>query len=85
LGYSQKLITLKELQSDYDSKAILGVIYASALLPIMQSEGDIGFDLDNLLEDRSSTTAVFRGTKFKNIFQRMLPVFEKLRAFRQLD
>jgi hypothetical protein len=85
LGYSQKLITLEELHAEYESKAVLGMVYACAFLPIIMCESDSGFDLDNSLQDGVSHTAIYSGKKIKSALQRMLPLFEKQGVFRQLN
>jgi hypothetical protein len=84
LGYSQKLITLEELRSEYDSKTGLGMLRAFTLLPLVLNESRSGLELNELLDENVSHTAMFRGSTLKSALQRMLPLFDKEGVFRFL-
>jgi hypothetical protein len=84
LGYSEKLITLEELQAEYDSKAILGQIYACTLLPLVFLDRDSEWDLDSSLQDDAPPTAFALSETYKIALKRMLLVFEEQGVFRQM-
>jgi hypothetical protein len=84
LGYSQKLISVEELQAEYDSKAMLGVIYACALLPLVLLDPHSEWDFDASLQDDAPPTAVTYSQTYKMALKRMLHMFEKQGVFRQM-
>jgi hypothetical protein len=84
LGYSQKLISVEELQADYDSKAMLGVIYACTLLPFVLLDPHSEWDIDASMQDDAPPTGVTYSQTYKMTLKRMLPMFEKQGVFRQM-
>jgi hypothetical protein len=83
LGYSQKLITLEELQAEYDNKAILGLIQACSLMPLVMLDADGEWNFDNSLREDGPPTEFAFSETYKIALKRMLPVFEKQGVFRQ--
>jgi hypothetical protein len=84
LGYSQRLITLEELQAEYDSKAILGLIYACTLLPLVLLDSDKEWDFDSSLQGEAPSTGFICSEMYKIALKRMLPMFEEQGVFRQI-
>lgn len=82
MGYSQKLITLEKLQAEYDSKAILGLIYACTLLPVILLDSDSEWDVDSSMQDGGPPTGIVLSQKYKIVLKRMLPMFEEKGVFR---
>ncbi|XP_033611562.1 uncharacterized protein LOC111874997 [Cryptotermes secundus] len=81
LGYSQKLITLEELRADYDSRAIMGLIYVSTALPIIMTDSHPGWSIEVSLQDDAPPCLTFSET-YKTALKRMLPIFEEQGVFR---
>lgn len=83
LGYSQKLITLEELQAEYNNKAILGLIQACTNLPIAMLDSESEWSFENSLQDAPPAEFAY-SEKFKTTLKRMLPMFEEQGVFRQM-